>query len=302
MGRLSGDFLQSFCFNTFDARCSRRSLCRAPALSRCLCRASELYRLCRSPALSVSGAQRVRAPTHRAPGPDTENAPTQRAPGTESAGRAPKPDTQSGAGRHRERRGSAQRERRESAGARHRLLGPDAASAESAQRAWALTHRAPGPDTESAPTQRAPGPTQRAPAERRSPTHRHCVSGPGVGARSLALCVHVCVGLRRSPAALCVGPRHFLCSASAVCRSARRSRRSGALCVRTQHPLRGAPCLCVGAGRCLCRPQRSLCRGRRSLCRPVWAAALSSIVVCVGSRHSLSGLGPLPRVRSTMVT
>ena len=39
----------------------RRSLCRAPALSRCLCRASALYRscrspaLCRGPALSVSG-------------------------------------------------------------------------------------------------------------------------------------------------------------------------------------------------------------------------------------------------------
>ena len=240
MGRLSGDFLRSFCFNTFDARCSRRFLCRAPALSHCLCQASALYRSCRSPALSASGAQRVRAPTPRAPRARQHRerrAPTQRAP----AGRR-SPTQSSGAGRHRERESAGPTQRRPGALCVKALVvsvsGP------------ALSASGPG----------APG------ALSLSVRSAGALSvGPGAlctGALSVsgALCASGSVRSRCSvsgPAARCVGPHNSLCVGP---------RRSGALCVRTQRSLRGTPCLCVGPG--AVSGPGALCVGAGALCGP----------------------------------
>ena len=233
MGQLRGDFLRSFCFNTFDARCSRRSLCRAPALSRCLCRASALYRSCRRPAPSVSGAQTVR----RA-GPDAESAGAgqrERAD-TESAGARHRERRQSAGARHRERRGATQRA--ESAGPTQRRPGAlciealavsvsaPALSLRSLCRVPALSRSLCLLSVSSSGLCRAPalsvsGPVRRGPRalalcwvpaapalSRRSLLPRYRASGPGSRGPALALCVDD-VGPRSGALCVCVGPIRF---------------------------------------------------------------------------------------------
>ena len=98
--------------------------------------------------------------------------------------------------------------------------------------------------------------------------------------------VSICVGPRRSPAALCVGPPRSLCRVPALSLSASGP---GALCL-------GAGPRCVGGRRSLCRAPAlsvsgagALCVGPRqrsaALCR---GGPRRSLVVCVWARRSLA--------------
>ena len=109
--------------------------------------------------------------------------------------------------------------------------------------------------------------------------------------------VSICVGLRRFPVALCVGPPRFLCRVPALSRSLRQD----SLCRGPTLSVSGAGALCVGRRRSLRRARAlpgALCVGARrspqALSRCV--RARHSLVLCVGppalSRHGALCVGP----------